>query len=127
MLSFDVTNVVFRAILLSLYCQGTTLGDGCVAADPSVLTSFLGGRDFEDLASPTVLKKYLMSVSHSSQPYWVFSRKEIILQQCKTYQNCFSSLGLYFTRKMPGCMHLIINSRSTIDLNLSMAQTYSSS
>ena len=28
--------------------------------------------------------------------------------------------SLYFTRKMPGCMHITINSRSTIGLNLSM-------
>lgn len=69
-LIFDVTNAVlicffccyFGAIFLSL-CQGTTLGDRCIAVDPSVLTSFLGGRDFEDLAWPTVLKKYVMSVS----------------------------------------------------------------
>lgn len=61
-LMFDVTNVVFDLFLLLLFCcQGTTLGDGeaivsCIV-DPSVLTSFLGGKDFEDLAWPMVYLK----------------------------------------------------------------------
>jgi len=110
-------------LLLLFCCQGTTLGDGCIV-DPSVLTSFLGGKDFEDLAWPMVFLKIFGCQFHSWQTVFkcVFflERYIIFLHWCKTDHDCFSSLGLYFTRKMPGCMHITINSRSTIGLNLSM-------
>lgn len=60
-------------------CQGTTLGDGCTV-DPSVLTSFLGGKDFEDLAWPMVLKKYLdVSFTHDKPFFNVFFLERYII------------------------------------------------